>query len=565
MTAGASSLGQRRLMLTSGTSLLVLAALVFALVLFCIEITAHVDRIATIWLSNAIILAYLMKTPRREWYKILTVGYLANAAANFATGDPGLNIAIIPALNICEVMMVALPLRLWRYDHDFVRPRSLVVFYALAGGPATILPALFATAYFGSISDANFLTTAINWYAADALGLAIVVPPLMTVRPSELKAMFNREQLAASLLFIGLVVAVAVLNFMARSFPVAFLFYPACILITFKRGFAGGAIGLLIAASYMIVPVVVGNVSAGLRGHTLHDQMTVVQIFVAVCGLSIVLMGAALDELKRLTHRLATAMRSAENAREEAIVARDAAVQASRAKSMFLANMSHELRTPLNAVIGFADIMHSEVFGKLGDARYHEYTAHIQGAGQHLLDLINDILDMSKIEAGKMELERTDFSIDGKVRECIELMQERANTAGVELAADLPPGTLLIHADARAVRQILLNLLSNAIKFTPAGGRVVSRARVIDGLLVLSVRDTGIGIPASRIQDLGNPFVQLRNSAGETQPGTGLGLALVRSLAELHHGNMKIESAEGRGTTVTVEFPAHDEGALAAA
>src|SRR5206468_571089 len=117
---------------------------------------------------------------------------------------------------------------------------------------------------------------------------------------------------------------------------------------------------------------------------------------------------------------------AAENAREEAYVARDAAVQGSRAKSMFLANMSHELRTPLNAVLGFADIMHNEVFGSLGDARYREYTAHIHGAGQHLLELINDILDMSKIEAGKMELERTDFSIDARVRDCIDLMQDRA-------------------------------------------------------------------------------------------------------------------------------------------
>src|SRR6185312_14461319 len=158
--------------------------------------------------------------------------------------------------------------------------------------------------------------------------------------------------------------------------------------------------------------------------------------------------------------------------------------------------------------------MHSEVFGKLGDARYREYTAHIQGAGQHLLDLINDILDMSKIEAGKMELERSDFAFDAKIREAIELMQERASAAGVELAADLPPGTLPIHADARAVRQILLNLLSNAIKFTPEGGRVVSRARLIDDKLVLSVRDTGVGIPAGRIGDLGNPFVQLRGTAG---------------------------------------------------
>src|SRR5213078_2303290 len=148
---------------------------------------------------------------------------------------------------------------------------------------------------------------------------------------------------------------------------------PAVILLTFQRGFAGGAFGMVITAAYMIAPVVLGDVSVALKGHSLRAQMTVVQIFVAVTGLSVVLVGAALEEQKRLAKRLASAIVASENSREEAVVARDAAVKASRSKSMFLANMSHELRTPLNAVIGFADLMHSEVFGPLGDSRYGEY------------------------------------------------------------------------------------------------------------------------------------------------------------------------------------------------
>jgi two-component system cell cycle sensor histidine kinase PleC len=314
----------------------------------------------------------------------------------------------------------------------------------------------------------------------------------------------------------------------------------------------------------MITPVIVGDVSIALQSHTLRAQMTVVQIFVAVTGLSVVLVGAALEEQKRLARRLAAAIVASENSREEAIVARDAAVKASRAKSMFLANMSHELRTPLNAVIGFADLMYSEVFGALGDPRYGEYAEHIHRAGQHLLTLINDVLDMSKIEAGKMELAFRDFSIDAKIRDCIALMQDRAAQGSIELAADLPPGTLTIHADQRALRQILVNLLSNAIKFTPEKGRVVTRARIVDGRLVLSVRDTGIGIPDDRIDDLGNPFVQLRATAGESHGGTGLGLALVRSLAELHGGTMRIESVLGAGTIVTVEIPTRHTASLAA-
>jgi signal transduction histidine kinase len=543
-------------------SLILLALVVFAGVYGCITLTLHFDRIATIWISNAIVVAALMKRRRRDWLALMVAAYLANVAGNYASGDPLPNITLIPIGNLIEILLVAVPLRLWRLDREFARPRSLIVFYALAVGPATIIPAFLAASYFHAITDAAYLPTVFNWYAADALGLAILVPPLMTVRLAALRQMFDRERIAGSLFMIGLVVGVAALNYWGRNMPVAFLFFPAVILITFQRGFAGGAIGLAITAAYMVAPVLLGDVSVALREHSIREQMTVVQVFVAVTGLSVVLVGAALEERQRLAKRLAAAIVAAETSREEAIVARDAAVQANRSKSMFLANMSHELRTPLNAVIGFADLMHSEVFGPVGDERYRDYAQHIQKAGQHLLDLINDILDMSKIEAGKMELEMADFSIDAKIRDCIELMREHAAQGGVELAADLPPGRLVVHADMRALRQILLNLLSNAIKFTPEGGRVVTRARIVDGTLTLSVRDTGIGIPDDRIGDLGNPFVQLRSTAGASHDGTGLGLALVKSLAEMHGGTMRIDSKIGSGTTVTVEFPA---GAVALA
>jgi signal transduction histidine kinase len=549
---------------TTPATLALLAVLVFVSVLGCIELTANFDRIATIWVANAIQLAFVIKRKRADWAKILTTGYIANAAANYASGDPLFNVGVIPLINLIEVLLVAVPMRLRQTDRTFARPKSLLVFYALALGPATILPAIMAAAYFHTYG-AHFVQTAISWYTADALGLAIVVPPLLTVTRSALKEMFGREQIGATLVFIGVVLGVAALNYWQRTVPVAFLFFPAVFLLTFQRGFAGGAIGLAITALYMIVPVVAGDPSIALKIHSLREQMMVVQIFVAVTGLSVTMTGAALEERQRLTRRLAAAITTAETAREEAIVARDAAVQASRSKSMFLANMSHELRTPLNAVIGFADLMHSEVFGPLGNNHYREYATHIQGAGQHLLELINDILDMSKIEAGKMELEHSDFAIDAKIRECIDLMQERATAATVSLVADLPPGSLPVHADSRALRQILLNLLSNAIKFTPAGGRIVTKARITNGKLILSVSDTGIGIPPERIEDLGNPFVQLRNNAGETHQGTGLGLALVRSLTELHQGTMRIVSTEGHGTTVAIEIPAQPNIAREAA
>jgi signal transduction histidine kinase len=217
--------------------------------------------------------------------------------------------------------------------------------------------------------------------------------------------------------------------------------------------------------------------------------------------------------------------------------------------------MSHELRTPLNAIIGFSELMHGQLYGPLGDARYREYSGLIQGAGHHLLSLINDVLDMSKIEAGKFELHREHFDIREIIRDCLDLMRDRAGQGKVELSENIQSTPLGIKADRRAIKQILLNLLSNAIKFTPEGGQVIVHAKSENGTLVVSVEDTGIGIPSDQVSRLGNPFVQVRNSAGASHEGTGLGLALVRALAEIHDGQLKIESVLAHGTTVSISIP----------
>ena len=540
-----------------------MALLVFITALAGIELTIYSGRISAIWVSNAILLSFLLKHPRADWVKLLALGLAANFAADLVVGDGWIRGCILSFSNAVEILVVAVPLRLWKLDRNFARPQALLVFYALAAGPATAAAALIAGSYFHFADGANLWSCASRWYAADALGLVILLPPLMTVRLAALREMFGRDQLVTTLLLIGAVVGTAALN-QFTGYPLAFLFFPAVLLVTFQRGFAGGAIGLLLAGGYLLVPVLLGHGNGGLRGHSLREQIIIVQVFAAVIGFSVVLVGAALEERRRLERGLASAMGRAEMAREEALVARDASEKANSAKSMFLANMSHELRTPLNAVIGFAEIMHAQMFGPLGDARYREYTGLIQDAGRHLLDLINDILDMSKIEAGKLELQCERIAVAALVGECVELMSERAAQAELELVVDLGAAPASIQADRRAIKQILLNLLSNAIKFTPAGGRVSVAARAARGMLVLSVTDTGIGIPGDQLYRLGNPFVQLRNSAGATQEGTGLGLALVRALAGLHRGTLKIESTEGSGTTASVEIPLDEAASLAA-
>jgi two-component system cell cycle sensor histidine kinase PleC len=231
------------------------------------------------------------------------------------------------------------------------------------------------------------------------------------------------------------------------------------------------------------------------------------------------------------------------------------AESANRSKSEFLANMSHELRTPLNAIIGFSEMMETQMFGPLGSAKYSEYAHDIRSSGQHLLELINDILDMSKIEAGRMTLEKQPTDLGVVIEESLRLVSGRAEIASVKVVNEV--GALpKVDADKRAIKQVLLNLLSNAIKFTPAGGTITVRGGTQGHAVALSVEDTGIGIPAHALPKIGRPFEQVESQHSKKHKGTGLGLALSRSLVELHGGSLAIESTEGVGTRVTFTLPA---------
>ena len=252
-----------------------------------------------------------------------------------------------------------------------------------------------------------------------------------------------------------------------------------------------------------------------------------------------------------------------QHAREEELdAARVEAEVQSAGKTRFLAHMSHELRTPLNAVIGFSDIMRQRLFGPVPD-RYAEYAESIHTAGGHLLALINDVLDVSRIEADRYELNIESFDARETVSAALALVRVQADDKGVELAAVLPPEALSVAADRRALKQILLNLLSNAVKFTPSGGSVTVTAEALGSMLELTVADTGVGVAAEDLMRLGRPFEQAGDAAQRAQ-GTGLGLSLVRSLAELHQGAMTIESTPGEGTAASVRLPVLVAGPAAA-
>ncbi|MBL8662845.1 MAG: PAS-domain containing protein [Candidatus Odyssella sp.] len=243
-------------------------------------------------------------------------------------------------------------------------------------------------------------------------------------------------------------------------------------------------------------------------------------------------------------------------AEQHALAARDAAEAASRAKSDFLANMSHELRTPLNAIIGYSEAIAARLFGPIA-ARYAEYAGDIAASGQHLLEIIGDLLDLAKIEAGRMEIAEERLDLRALAEESLHMMRERAQRAGLAMALDSTARHTALTGDARAIRQILLNLVSNAIKFTAAGGTVTaSIADAAEGGLTLAVADTGIGMAAHEIPKALEPFGQISGPMSRRHQGTGLGLPLVRSFAELHQAAMAIDSRPGIGTRVSITFPA---------
>ncbi|MDS7596567.1 PAS domain-containing sensor histidine kinase [Agrobacterium tumefaciens] len=263
---------------------------------------------------------------------------------------------------------------------------------------------------------------------------------------------------------------------------------------------------------------------------------------------------ATIGDLSASQHKLERQKTELSAVNENYLSEKERAEAANRAKSEFLANMSHELRTPLNAILGFSEILLAEMFGPVGSPKYSEYARDIHDSGKHLLNVINDILDMSKIEAGHMRINRETVDLAPLIEETLRLTAIQAEQKAITVQQRVCSG-LTMHGDRRAMKQIMLNLLSNAVKFTDKGGRVELRTHVHHGGLMLTIADTGIGIPAMAIDKIGQPFEQVQSQYAKSQGGSGLGLAISRSLVKLHGGTMKIRSCEGKGTVVTIIIP----------
>jgi signal transduction histidine kinase len=279
------------------------------------------------------------------------------------------------------------------------------------------------------------------------------------------------------------------------------------------------------------------------------------------CSISIAIAGFAFGrqwkQQAMLAHTRAELRRQADRtvAFEALETAKEAAEAADRTKSEFLATMSHELRTPLNAVLGFSELMVREIFGPLGDHRYRDYAQDIHSSGSHLLSIVNEVLDLSKLAAGKLELVEGWINVREIVHSACRLIRPRIDRAELSLTVKMPPDDLLAYADKRLLKQMLLNLLSNACKFTPPGGSIECVVSTDDAGMTFAVVDTGVGIAAEHLDRVVRPFVQVDSSISRRHEGTGLGLALVAAMAELHGGRLRLDSKVGTGTTAAVVLP----------
>ncbi|MGO1121047.1 ATP-binding protein [Rhodovibrionaceae bacterium A322] len=264
--------------------------------------------------------------------------------------------------------------------------------------------------------------------------------------------------------------------------------------------------------------------------------------------------------LEQQASELASLAEDLDSARQLAEEHSKSAAQANQAKSMFLAAMSHELRTPLNAILGFSEIIAQQSFGECNISQYPEYAADIHASGEHLLELINDILDIAKIEAGKMEIRPQPLNLQEVISSCLHLVRVRAHERGVSVSLEVAHSSQMIFVDERAIKQVLFNLLSNAIKFSNTRDTITVRSWLReDNWVIIQIEDTGIGIPADQLDRITMPFEQVNNRYSREAGGTGLGLALVKALIGLHDGMIDIDSVEGEGTVVTLSIPPQSE------
>ena len=490
---------------------------------------------------------------------VLAAGTLGGMIAKLASSAAPFDLVITPCVTTLTVLIVYLAARrLIGTRIDFRAWRQLVGYIALS----TLLSCVSATTFTLAIDGLGrpHLTTYWQaWFIPTALSYVIFTPVMMLLATAERRVLAgNWKRLAGCM---ALMLPVLLSNFLPIRVPLLFITPMALLIVTLVTGLEGTALGLILTQLVLTGATTLGYGASAISYLSLGYQLYFVQVFMAILIAVMLPVAAAIAERIKLRDSMEQALEreahvnialriSEQHARDMA----EQAQAASNAKSEFLASMSHELRTPLNAILGFSEILRAELYGPLGHGKYAEYVEYVHKSGAHLLDLINDVLDLSKIDAGKMELRESVFPVCEVVDDTVLLVRDKAN-ARVEIRL-LVDSRIAVLADKRLIKQILLNLLSNAIKFTPDGGAItVGAGEGASGGLEITVADTGIGMDKAQIKKAFAHYGQIDSKIARTHQGTGLGLPISLSLARLHGGDLTASSAPGEGTCMTLTLP----------
>ena len=497
---------------------------------------------------------------RRLWL-VLMAGTLGGILAKFAISAPLSDTFLTPVVTSITMLAVHLVVRqLIGKRPDFRAWGQLVGFIAIA-----ILL---------SAASASFFTLVVADVRAGACldRLAGLVhshcPVLCDLHPRDGAARHRRppvlannwRRISACMLLMGAALA---LNFLPVRLSLLFAIPMALLIVTLVSGLEGAALGLVLTEFVLTGAAAVGIGPAAIGYMSLGSQLYFIQVFMAVL-ISVMLPVAAgiaerinlRDNMEKALEREARVNLALRVSEQHARDMAEQAQAANKAKSEFLASMSHELRTPLNAILGFSEILKTGLYGPLGHEKYSEYAEYVHKSGAHLLDLINDVLDLSKIDAGKMELRESVFSVRDLVDDSVLLVRDKAGgRVDIRLLID---GDREVQADKRLIKQILLNLLSNAIKFTPEDGAItVGAGETAGGGLEIYVADTGIGMDEAQLQKAFSHYGQVNSKIARAHQGTGLGLPISQSLARLHGGDLVATSEPGHGTRMTLTLPAN--------